>query len=265
MFCCSKILNEFLHEVNKVVLFEPPSGCLGDPAPLASWGKSANELVYCGLGGCLRTRLRGCSIGDRSDAVHVRVVILRNCRSSWTTLEVHNGTKSIVVLKDECIPDTNRLSDILSVVERNDIPLAVVEFCPPSQTRTPAPTPIAVVNNHGWKTVKLHSRPFTVHHDKRERLSTSDSCHSTQCSAAQCSHDQHAAEQREDGLNCLSTDLNSCDTENTAAAADELRSGFGLSGRLDLGSRTVQFSSGVNVTQCVLALLSWQTTCRAVD
>lgn len=160
---------------------------------------------------------------------------------------------------------TNRLSDILSVVERNDIPLAVVEFCPPSQTRTPAPTPIAVVNNHGWRTVKLHSRPFTVHHDKRERLSTSDSCHSTQCSAAQCSHDQHAAEQREDGLNCLSTDLNSRDTENTAAAADELRSGFGLSGRLDLGSRTVQFSSGVSVTQCVLALHSWQTTSRAVD
>lgn len=159
---------------------------------------------------------------------------------------------------------TNRLNDILSVVERNDIPMAVVEFCPPSQTRTPAPTPIAVVNNHGWRTVKLHSRPFTVHHDKRERLSTSDSCHSTQCSAAQCSHDQHAAEQREDGLNCLSTDLNSCDTENTAAAAaDELRSGFGLSGRLDLGSRTVQFSSGVNVTQCVL--LSWQTTYRTVD
>ena len=73
----------------------------------------------------------------------------------------------IVVLKDECIRTpmgvghNNRLNDIVSVVEPNDIPLADVEFCSPSHS-DPSPKPDnpisrEVVCDHGWRLVTLPS------------------------------------------------------------------------------------------------------------
>ena len=65
----------------------------------------------------------------------------------------------IVVLKDDCIPvqtgvGHNRLDDIVSVVEPGDIPLADVEFCPPSHGDSSpnhdTSTSIAVVCDRGW-------------------------------------------------------------------------------------------------------------------
>ena len=71
----------------------------------------------------------------------------------------------IAVSKDECIPmlmgvgHNNRLTYIISVVEPSDIPLADVEFCPPSHG-DPSPnhdttTSTAVVRNPGWRLVTL--------------------------------------------------------------------------------------------------------------
>ena len=66
-----------------------------------------------------------------------------------------------VVLKDECIPmptdigHNNRLNNIASVVEPTDIPLADVEFCPPSHADSflnhDTSTSIAARCNHGWR------------------------------------------------------------------------------------------------------------------
>ena len=65
------------------------------------------------------------------------------------------------VLRDEYIPVptglgyNNRLKDILSVVEPSDIPLADVEFCPPSHgdpsQNHDTSTSIAVMCNHCWR------------------------------------------------------------------------------------------------------------------
>ena len=73
----------------------------------------------------------------------------------------------IVVLKGECIPVRTgighniRLNDIVSVVKPSEIPLADMEFCPPSHC-DPSPnldtsTSVAVMCNHGWRLVTLPS------------------------------------------------------------------------------------------------------------
>ena len=67
----------------------------------------------------------------------------------------------VVALKNEFfsmptgVGHNDRLNDIVSVVEPSDIPLADVEFCPPSHG-DPSPnhdtsTSIAVVCDHGWR------------------------------------------------------------------------------------------------------------------
>ena len=73
----------------------------------------------------------------------------------------------IVVLKDDCIPmpsgvgHNDRLKDIVSVVQPSDIPLADVEFCPPSHgdpsSNCDTSNSIAVVCDHGWRQVTLCS------------------------------------------------------------------------------------------------------------
>ena len=78
------------------------------------------------------------SVGDWSGDFtgHGRVAILRNMQ-----VILHNTFTTgacIVVLKDECTPmptgvgHNNRLNDIVSGIEPGDVPLADVEFCPPS-------------------------------------------------------------------------------------------------------------------------------------
>ena len=73
---------------------------------------------------------------------------------------------SCIVLKDEYTPTdgvmhNNRLNDIVSVVEPNDILLADVEYCPPSYG-DPTPnhdtsTYMVVMYDHGLRLITLPS------------------------------------------------------------------------------------------------------------
>ena len=179
-----------------------------------------------------------CWSWESHDSVKLQVILDNTCMMGSVN----------VVLKDGCIPlltgsgHRNQLNYIVSVVELRNIPLADVEFCPPSQG-DPSPnhdtsTSIAVMCNHGWRLVTLpsstpnplppimkiennfglvweHSVKTIVQQSTSNGADTIPSLPGDgwRSIAAQCLDDEHAAEQHVDGFLLLGYWPNSCGME----------------------------------------------------